>query len=110
MLYLGRCELSLQILLDYPVDLKIRITSDRRSKMAVVSCCKAEVTVTVDRILGLLERTQREPLDKALCLCSFDLGKKRLDLLGMDLLVRVLDRKTEVVDKCRKLLDLLGIG
>ena len=74
-----------QRFLDDTVDLKIRITADRRSKMAVVFTCQSEMPAALRRIFRLFHASERQPADHDLFRRTRDLRDQLLNFLRVDL-------------------------
>ena len=62
---------SPQVILNDPMDLKIRISSDRRSKMRIIIRRQSKMSVILCRILRLFHRTKCQTADHCLFRCIF---------------------------------------
>ena len=78
---------AVDILLDDAVDLQIRITADRRGKVAVILKCKSEMPLTLCRISRLLHGTKCQPADQSLLRLAGDGTHQLLNLLRMNLIL-----------------------
>ena len=103
-------ELTAEVLLDDPVDLEVRIASDRGGEVTVVLRREAEVTGALGGVAGLLEGAERHRLDDRLLRGADDGIEELLHLLRADALVIAdTDEVAEVLDGEAELLELLGI-
>src|SRR5699024_6397466 len=100
---------SPEIVPDDPVDLQIRVTADRRRKMAVVSGSQSKMSCTLRRIFCLLHSSQCQPAYHPFIGKSPDLFQNFLNLSGSDLLAGLVDPDTSVPDKAQKILYFLRI-
>ena len=98
-----------QAVMNDPVDLKIRISSDRRSKMAVIFCRKAKMSAAFGGIFRLFHGTQCQTADLCLIWHSLDAFQDLLDLTWCDLLPGFLYINTFIMKKHQKTFDLFRI-
>ena len=99
----------MKILLDDPVDLKIRVSADRGGEVGIIVRRKTEMSHAVRRVLRLFHGAERQSREKRLLRGSGHLCKKLLHLLRVKLPVLETDRVTEIVDQDSEALDLLPI-
>ena len=92
-----------------PVDLKIRISSDRRSKMAVIFRRKAKMSAAFGGIFRLFHGTQCQTADLCLIWHSLDAFQDLLDLTWCDLLPGFLYINSFIMKKHQKTFDLFRI-
>ena len=98
-----------QAVMDDPVDLKIRISSDRRSKMAVIFRRKAKMSAAFGGIFRLFHGTQCQTADLCLIWHSLDAFQDLLDLTWCDLLPGFLYINSFIMKKHQKTFDLFRI-
>ncbi len=77
--------------------------------MTVILCRQTEMTGTCRRVFRLLHGPQRQPVNQRLLRRSLDLLQQLLQLLRMDFVLSEVNGIPEIIDKRRKLFDLLGI-
>ena len=90
---------SPETVLDDPVNLKIRVPADRRSKVAVIFGCQAKMSSAVCRISCPLHGTQGQPADKIFFRRAVKLCQQFLQFLRMDFIIFQADAVTKVIDK-----------
>ena len=98
-----------QTVMDDPVDLKIRISSDRRSKVAVILRCKSEMSATFRSIFCLFHGTQGQAADLCLIGHSLNTFQDLLDLTRRDLLSGFLYVDSFIMKKHQKTFNLFRI-
>ena len=98
-----------QTVMDDPVDLKIRISSDRRSKVAVILRCKSEMSAAFRSIFCLFHGTQGQSADLCLIGHSLNTFQDLLDLTRRDLLSGFLYVDSFIMKKHQKTFNLFRI-
>ena len=98
-----------QTVMDDPVDLKIRISSDRRSKVAVILRCKSEMSAAFRSIFCLFHGTQGQAADLCLIGHSLNTFQNLLDLTRRDLLSGFLYVDSFIMKKHQKTFNLFRI-
>ena len=102
-------QTSPKLILNDPVNLKIRITTDWRSKMAVIFRCKSKMAAAFCSILRLFHGSKSKAADLWLVWKSLNALQNSLDLFRGNLLAMLLHRHSLIMKKCEKALHFLGI-
>ena len=99
-----------QMILDNPVNLKIRISSDRWSKMTIIIKCKSEVSCTLGAVLSLHHWTQSHLADYCFFLTAFYILEELLELFWLNsYILPGSDMVSEIADKSLQSCNLLRI-
>ena len=99
------------MILDDPVDLKVRITPDGRCEMTIEIKGKSKVTCTFCAVLGLHHAAQRHSADNGFFLATLDILKELLQLFGLNLtIVSYLHVMAKMSYKCGQCGHLLRVG
>ena len=97
-----------QIVFDDPVDLKIRIPADRRSKMRIIFCRQTKMPRILRTVFCLFHRAERQTIDQCFLRRSLGFAEKLLYFHRAHA-VSDMDMIAEVIDQCAQLLDLFVI-
>ena len=103
-------ELPVQVLLDDPVDLGIRIPANRGREVAVILQCQAIVTAALRRVLCPLHGAEDHGAEHGLLGCALDLLQEVADLQRGHLRIASLQLVAVVADEGAQALNLLLQG
>ena len=85
-------QFTMQVLLDDPVDLQIRVSADWRGEMAVILAGQPEMSGTFCRVSCLFHLAEHHLTNQCLIRLAFNLIEYFLQFLWMSLVSRRLDK------------------